>query len=301
VRVKIELALVLTLKNRFMKHQIVLFTAFAGMLYLSLSSKQNGAGSTGYGDQTGRVAGQSCSQVTCHANADSGGITYLEFREKSTGLNGPTVSEFKAGTTYIATLKCNIPGSPLPKFGFQLTAVNSAGLPAGSFSNFPANVQKWEAYSSGVMTNYILEHTSALPKDVNGKYTVNVDWTAGQDNLVRFFGAVVAVNDDGTVAGDVAENGYKVMSTVVSVNRMENKIAARVYPNPVSDRLHISISQPVIRDCKLIVYNVQGKKISEQPIQQDEVINTSAWVSGTYLVHLTGSDGTQKITTVIKH
>ena len=68
---------------------------------------------------------------------------------------------------------------------------------------------------------------------------------------------------------------------------------AMAYPNPGSNVLNIRCG---LRNAVLSVYDMQGRKIHQQEITDDVTsIDTSGWISGTYIWELKTENGKLKI------
>lgn len=91
----------------------------------------------------------------------------------------------------------------------------------------------------------------------------------------------------------VVDNGYcsdtSVCISVVDlkVPKMEELIFA-IYPNPTNDQVHISFSGS---DAELIVYDVQGKVVLRDQIQNQEIISLQNFERGVYLFDFNSPNG----------
>jgi FG-GAP-like repeat/Reeler domain len=92
-------------------------------------------------------------------------------------------------------------------YGFQLTALDSTGHPAGTFTLVPTMPQQTQVVNglvSGITRHYV-EHTiDGILPTIFGSKSWNVTWTAPTPPVgkVSFYGAGNAANSDGTTSGD---------------------------------------------------------------------------------------------------
>lgn len=71
----------------------------------------------------------------------------------------------------------------------------------------------------------------------------------------------------------------------------------RIYPNPTNDQVHINFSGP---DAELTVYDVQGKMVLKDHIQNQEIISLQNFEQGVYLFDFNNSNG-HSVQRVVKH
>lgn len=74
--------------------------------------------------------------------------------------------------------------------------------------------------------------------------------------------------------------------TQVGIPEISNR--ARLYPNPTTEKLHISI--PDGQTAIVTVSNIAGQKVFEFFITESAVVGLSALTSGLYLIHVEGND-----------
>lgn len=87
----------------------------------------------------------------------------------------------------------------------------------------------------------------------------------------------------------VDEDGHFFYSAVRTV--MVGKPAmVKVYPNPVKDKLSITISQPD-KPCDVRILNARGQQVWHRRITSSAEVNTAIWGSGMYIVEV--KDGTE--------
>src|SRR4051812_30643661 len=125
-----------------MKQRTILYTLFAVIAYVTLSSTASGPAQWD-GDRTGRMS-LTCAAAGCHTSSGGATTCNIEVRKKSAGFASPVVTNYLKDTTYTITIKGT--NASKPKFGFQLTAVNGA-IAAGTFSNLPVNTHSFTVTS----------------------------------------------------------------------------------------------------------------------------------------------------------
>jgi uncharacterized delta-60 repeat protein len=76
----------------------------------------------------------------------------------------------------------------------------------------------------------------------------------------------------------------------------EESINLSIYPNPTNDRIHINFSGS---DAELIVYDLQGKVVLKDRIQNQEIISLQNFERGVYLFDFKNSNG-QSVQRVVK-
>ncbi|MCB0738036.1 MAG: T9SS type A sorting domain-containing protein, partial [Bacteroidetes bacterium] len=72
---------------------------------------------------------------------------------------------------------------------------------------------------------------------------------------------------------------YSIVKTVV-LNNVKSK--TDIYPNPFSECLLIESNSSF--ESKILIYNQLGEMIFSQPIQKNQIINTSLWTPGVYII-----------------
>ena len=176
--------------NRFVFVASVLLMAWAALVW---------GNSTGMpGDRSGVSGGidASCSTFGCHFDFDQ------NFGLGAVGISGlPT--QWVPGTTYTIDVTVSDPNPDLDAsaFGFQMTAVDSVGVQAGSFS--PASGIEVQASEVGGHLLEHVQHSEPLAGDRTATFTF--DWTAPattDTGTVRFNVGGVAADGSGFAFGD---------------------------------------------------------------------------------------------------
>ena len=69
---------------------------------------------------------------------------------------------------------------------------------------------------------------------------------------------------------------------------------AKVYPNPATDLLHVTLNDPTITVAT--IYDIAGRQIARQPVTSSNLtFNTAALMAGVYLLKLEGKAGTASV------
>jgi len=286
-----------------MKKQILLFTAIAGIGYLTLSSYDNGAALGGQNRSGAKSALTNCGGSGCHGTGTSTTVTL----EVDTATTTTAVTAYTPGKLY--TIKIHGTNtSSLPKFGFQFASVKGTGTSqtqAGTASSLPTNVASHA--SSGL--NFI-EHTAILPGTSAGVYDISFQWTApavgtGNVNLYCTLNAVDGF--DNANAADISGNVFVVLTerTVSSsVGNISNNADVIAFPNPLTTNLNVQLNNAEPGAYSLQVFDINGRRIDNENIiiagtTQTAKINTSNWPLGVYNVVLQ-RDSFRKTVSVVK-
>lgn len=257
-----------------MKRSILLFTASAFVIYLSMSSYASGPSTN-----AGHVAISGCgTSTTCHGPKSTATTVTITIKNGSTVV---TNNRYSPGTKYQITITGT--NSTKTKFGYQFSSTKSGGAQAGNVSAIPSGSKS--ATASGLT---VVEHNAPI----TGAPGLNVsfDWTApaAGTGSVTLSAAVNAVNGDNTSNGDAFNNVQITLtegfpSSVATVTEI---IKARVYPNPATDVLHVSMDE-VTGTYDILVYDMSGKVLVKQSTDGKEVsINTSGFNKGLYFVQV---------------
>jgi hypothetical protein len=211
----------------------VLLTFFGALAWIAVYSYQNGAAQYGI-DGTGASGGGGC---TCHNSATTDG-TRVELDSA-----GVAVTSYHPGTVYTVKISAaNGSTSTLPKYGFQVTAVQAAGagsnpVNAGTWgSSLPANVQNTDPSVSGLTETIIEQSNPISPASGSGgngtTYIESIPWTApaAGTGSVILFGVVNEVNANGSSSGDK----YQVATSVTITEAANVPVVASVHISQTS-------------------------------------------------------------------
>ncbi len=284
-----------------MKKRILLFSSsiilFSGMIM----SNNGGPITNGNGNRTGsKVTTTNCSSGgTCHATNTGTTLALAGLLDS----NNAVVTTWEPGVTY----KVQLTGSNATqsRYGFQVSVVHGTGVSqaqAGVFGTAPANTLVKP--TTGLQ---IWEHTSAIPYTTT--FTNVINWTAPIDtniDTVKIYAIVNAVNGNGNVSGDapnVAPMVAYARQTAASVATLNADIKIATYPNPVTDKLNISLENAGSGTYSIRVFDMNGKVVANQTANVNKSystsINAAAWANGMYHVQLQ-KDGAQRTIAVIK-
>ena len=298
-----------------MKKRILLFTAIAGICYLSFSSYLAGPATQGFdctGAETGlsNPAGCSASGSSCHSTTATTGIT-VAIELDSAGI---AKHYYIGGHTYTVKITgTNTTASTLPKFGFQLTAIKGSAavvtpVNAGTWS---ATVPASTSYNAAIGGSYVcnlVEHSAPLnpTTGTGGTGSTIVEsftWTApvAGTGTISFWGAVNAVNNDGLA--DVADKWNTTHIAIpegpnaAGVAIVDKEMNISVYPNPVTNILNLQAAHP--GTYTVIAYGLNGRNMLTEQMNGDRIsINTSNWANGFYTIVVEKEGSTQVIPVV---
>ena len=296
-----------------MKKEILLIPLIAGFAYITLTSSASGGARNSGVDGTIATGGSGCS---CHTHNTSTTVT-VELDSA-----GVAVTHYKPGMSYtIKVTGTNTSTSSLPKFGFQVTVVNSSG--AGTSSAVFAGALGTTGLPSG--TRYtsaasgcgidVLEQSLAQAATTGGGTTGStyvksgLPWTAPATGTgtVIIYGCINAVNGTGSTGGDRWNNGSTSIAewpATASITTVSNDINVKVFPNPVSNNLNLRLENAQTGNYLLQVFDLNAKNINNEIIEasstsQTATINTDNWAPGMYQV-VVEKDGIRKVIPVVK-
>lgn len=192
-----------------MKKTSILLLLAAALLWVTLPGYMTGPGAGVGGpamDRTGSTSAAGCSTgAGCHSTTAS---SLISVSVQVYSATGTTVTSYTPGQTYTVTISgVNTITPGLPKFGFQLACVKSAGAGTGAAVNagtFSASTPTG-THLSTVGGISIFEHGMPLTPLVGGStpptvYRDSIIWTApvAGTGTVEFFGVLNAVNFNGS-------------------------------------------------------------------------------------------------------
>lgn len=96
----------------------------------------------------------------------------------------------------------------------------------------------------------------------------------------------------------MADNNNAITySTIVSVHISQNNgLRVQAFPNPVMDRLHLMLPDPVTSSAILLVTNTEGREIIRMPVKATQIeINMAGWSKGVYLIRYQNGTNQQVI------
>lgn len=274
-----------------MKRKLLTISAVGLGLLLTVSSMQSGTHGT-LGNRTGSNGGNDgCSP--CHGNnANTATVVKVEL------LSGSTpVSAYTPGATYTVRLNGQNLTNGRPKFGFQLTAANTAGTSVGTMN---ANGV------TGVATranNTLIEHTQpqdgTLNSENNYTYIREFTWTAppAGTGTVKFHAVVNAVNANGNSdanGGDQWNIGQSSNITEAqgsSIKQQNLITGVEVFPNPAGKELNLVLNSTDYGAYELTIVDLSGRVLQSKVHMhsgsgQGFRTDISSLATGTYLLNV---------------
>lgn len=289
-----------------MKKRILLFTCSSLLLGGMMMSNNNGPLSNGNGNRTGSQASiANCSSGTgCHSPNNANTKDSVFFFNPTNGFG---VTSWMPGQTYKVTLLVHTSNITLGRFGFQMSSVHdSAGkeVQAGTWVTPP--VGSTYAIKNADTGLKIVEHTFKQNLSA-GTGTITINWTAPNTDTidtVKFYVMANAVNNDALSGGDEPNNAMWIFPRdVTSVHDLDANIKTDFYPNPVSDKLNISMKNAKNGVYTISVFDMNGKVMYNQAATVSKTyqgsINTASWASGMYHVQIK-KDGAQRTIPIVK-
>jgi hypothetical protein len=242
------------------------------------------------GDCTGSPLSNGTTCYSCHNTGATRPITIMF----ATELGGSSqVTSFKPGKQYTITITSAQPTALFPKFGFQVCALNSDNVSAGTFT--AATTGATLVSKNGI--SYV-EHGS--PITTSGMTArIQMNWTAPATNKsVTFYAAMLHSNGYGNKEGDIPSHPESLTLTANTtgldeVNNLSDKI--KLYPNPTTTSLTLELPQQA-QSAQVLVRDLTGKLLyKNDAVTGKQVINTSGFAKGTYLLQVTsgGHNGTK--------
>ena len=254
-----------------MKKRYISILAFAALVP-ALMSHHNGVAEEQNKDRTGAPGSDNpCSQ--CHSAGEFSPISAVAVLEFGTTT---PITEYVPGETY--TLQFGVGSTSVPQpsvYGFQATAVLADGANAGTFQNPGAGVQLED-----VGGRHIIEHSV----DANlGLWSG--DWVAPATGSgeVTFYMSGVACNDNGTSGGDGYDGAtFTVTEVIVSVDDLDAEASLIV------NNTGQAIEARTNRAGQLMIFNLGGQLVHEQPVQVGTIDLGRSFDAGVYVFKLVG-------------
>lgn len=254
-------------------YAVLLAVPFVSFLLLSYS---NGApdGVTGSpGD--GGVSCTSCHNITNNYNTT---VTI----SSNIPANG-----FELGKTYQVTVTLTA-NSNAAKFGFQITAEDTANNKVGSFSITDTNNTKMDAVG-----HFVTQTTAGITQK-----SWSFDWTAPTTftSNIKFYVAALSANVTGDIKSQTVLNNFNV-GGVLAVKSAQ-LINFSMFPNPSDGIVNFQLPSD-ISQAKVAVFDYLGKKIMEKYVTSsiNNTLNVSNLATGIYFVRIQADTktGTKKL------
>ncbi len=155
---------------------------------------------------------------------------------------------------------------------------------------------QWQTLNELVPVN--LQNNSRYEGTDTDKLTLNADISTYEGQVFR---CKVLLND-GKIAYTYFSGTPEDLVIILSTQQ-EWEPKVNVYPNPVSDRLFIHLADSPEQLKRVEVYNLQGKKVYEETVaeeQQTVEIATESWPANMYLMRLSYGNGFTSQVKVLK-
>jgi len=282
-----------------MKRSFLLFTAVAGLGYVTLSSYSSGPANGGAGNRTGSPGSNgTCASAGCHSALSANTTGQFMVAEASS----PTVpvTSYIAGHTYVIAVTGN--NANKPNFGFQAIALKqSNNTQAGTITATDAKTHVASGFSA------LIEHNQPIGKAGVG-YAVTFNWVApaAGTGAVKLYGIINAVNGDGTSNGDEPSNAFNttLTETLVSVKDIASNVKITAFPNPAVNDVNIKFENAENGIYTVKVMDVTGRTIQTEQVNISGsgsiVLQTANWASGLHFAQVM-KDGAQRMIPIVKN
>jgi len=130
----------------------------------------------------------------------------------------------------------------------------------------------------------------------SGSYTssegLNLSWTLAELSVTSKTGEEVAIHQG-------FEQFFK--NSITSIDDLNDPSSIRIWPNPFEELIEISISKLTINDVSIRVNRIGGESLLEEKLSFNTfTLNTSQWISGVYIVVLSGKEGWRITKKIVK-
>lgn len=291
-----------------MKRSFLLFTATAGMMYVTLTSSSGGPATGGNGNRTGSpMASGTCGNNGCHG-AQSNAVTIQMGVVDVTVPSSPvtvTDNKYLPGHVYEITLTGNNT-TAMSRWGFQALATKSDNSQGGSIAKIntsdPYNVQT----VSGVQ---LIEHNQKLVAGTPALFEAKFKWTApaAGNGAITFYSIMNAVNNNNVAdANDKPSNTFSLVlnETPASIASLSEKIKITAYPNPIVNNVTIKMDDAEPGLYTVRIMDMTGKTLETEFVQVNGSnaninLQTANWASGVHFVQII-KDGAQRMIPLVK-
>ncbi len=273
-----------------MKKRTLLFTMFAGLLYITLSSNKNGPAAAGTGIALGCPGAihASCADAGCHDDGATN-ATFIDSILVKDKVTGAYVTSYIPGKMYSISVNAHN-SNLLSHFGFQAVIFDAQNANAGTFT---ATMPGTAVRTSNSIR--VVEHTAPITSSV-AILKAEFDWLAPAKNTgpVTLYTMINAVNFNLDNTGDqVSPQATLVISenTNSGVGNIDNTVTLTAYPNPVHNLLNIKIDNGTAGTYQVNSYDMTGRVIYTKEVKlnsglQETYINTKGWPAGLYQVQI---------------
>ena len=165
------------------------------------------------------------------------------------------------------------------------------------FTRFNAATGAVVAMDSIASNTGMNEHATAMTADRFGNFYIGGDFASSL--YVHVAGDTLASAGGGSDFF-VAKYGYSNCSSPISLEAMvvSDVPQARIYPNPTTEELFVEHAG---EEATIILFNIMGQRVYSTVAHSDkEAINTRSLAPGTYILQITGKDGSRVMRNVVK-
>lgn len=193
------------------------------------------------------------------------------------------------------------------------TTATASGLAAGSYTVFVTDANNCTTSQTFTITEsaIVSAPTGAATQSFNPGDTLNsllvtgnnIKWYASETDAANHTNALptntLIVNNTiyyATQTVGMCESSaslpVRAWNPTLGVSNANGKINIQIYPNPVKEVLHFSGNAKIL---KVVIVSLDGKKLSERPMNDDRKINVQSLIQGTYLINIVTDQGTQTL------
>lgn len=169
----------------------------------------------------------------------------------------------------------------------NLTNLKKWAIPANTYIEPKGFLTVWadEDQNQGPLhSNFKLSKSGELLilSDPNGTQVDRVEFGEQQDDMGY------ARVPDGTGSFVIQKSTFNASNNLTTTPVLDlSAIGLKIYPNPAQDQVTIE-AESSIEGETLEIYNIQGRLIARQVLQQKTIVNTNSWPNGTYLLRIGG-------------
>ncbi|NOR87003.1 MAG: T9SS type A sorting domain-containing protein [Bacteroidales bacterium] len=123
-------------------------------------------------------------------------------------------------------------------------------------------------------------------------------WTVGCGNTYHYhnswsWGSMQShIHTDQLVYYKKGEEEWGEEQIIVGIQEISNRSDIKIYPNPVSNQLNVSIADNFGEFKRIYIYNANGKLVISNPISSSNmIVDVSSLINGIYFVNLIDENG----------
>jgi hypothetical protein len=104
----------------------------------------------------------------------------------------------------------------------------------------------------------------------------------------------------------VDKDGKATLSRVITVQNKNQVFVVEKYPNPVTDRLNVTIEGSIFGPIELQVLDMKGNLVKKVMVRKEQAnwkgfIDVNELAKGVYMFHLKAADGKKEVSSFIKN